>query len=528
MDFDAIVVGAGFGGLYALKRLRDDLGLNAHLFERGGGVGGTWFWNRYPGAMSDTRAHLYCYSFDQKLLQDDKFSHHYRMQPEILSYLDNFTDRFNLRKDISLNSEVTDIKWDASTNLWNVTLADGKSVSTRFVVTSLGPLSDPNIPAIDGIETFKGEIIHTSRWPDSADWKGKKVGVVGTGSTGVQVITRIAPEVERLTVFQRSPQYSVPSGHGKMTDEQRNGIKQDYDAIWQAEKQTMTVFAAKESQISAHSVTAEERERIFEEAWNEGGGFRFMFGTFNDIITDEVANGYAQESIKAKIRQVVTDPATAEKLMPNDLYAKRPLCDSGYYQQFNRENVDLVDMKSDPIVRLDETGVILASGERHELDMLVFATGFDAVTGSYMRINIEGRDGLSIQDHWKMGARTYLGLMNVGFPNMLMVYGPNSPFSNIPPALEMQVDMVTELVGETVKRDARSLEPKQDAVDAWFDVCKELTDGTILPRARSWIFGANIPGKPYTLTFYMGGYSAYKGVLKDVREAEYKDLTFTH
>lgn len=399
MEYDAIVIGAGFGGLYALKRLRDDLGLRTHLFEQGDGVGGTWFWNKYPGAMSDTRSHLYCYSFDKELLQTDTFAQHYRLQPEIRAYLENFARRYDLGKDISLGTEVSGAVWDDSAHRWRLELADGRHVSAQFVVTALGLLSRPNVPAIPGIETFTGEIVHTARWPEDATWAGKRVGIIGTGSTGVQVITAIAPDVKRLTVFQRSPQYSVPSGNGFMSKEHIGWIKENYDEIWQKEKQSITAFGAKESHVSAHDVSPEERERVFEEAWADGGGFRFMFGTFNDLILDEEANRYAQDFIRSKIRQKVKDPAKAEKLMPRDLYAKRPLCDAGYYEQFNLDHVDVVDVKANPIARLDGNAVILENGERHELDMLILATGFDAVDGNYLRLKLEGVGGVSIQDH---------------------------------------------------------------------------------------------------------------------------------
>ena len=363
MDYDAIVIGAGFGGLYALKRLRDDLGLKTHLYEQGKGVGGTWYWNKYPGAMSDTRSHLYCYSFDKELLQSDNFKQHYRLQPEVLNYLENFAKRYDLEKDISTSTEVDGATWDGGANCWHVELAGGRTVSARFVVTALGLLSKPNIPPFEGIETFKGEIVHTSRWAENTTWRDKRVGIIGTGSTGVQVITAIAPDIEHLTVFQRSPQYSVPSGNGFMSEDHISQIKQNYNQIWDEEKNTITVFGAKESNVSAHDVTPEERERVFEEAWADGGGFRFMFGTFNDIILDEGSNQFAQDFIRSKIKGVVKDPAKAETLMPKDLYAKRPLCDAGYYQQFNRDNVDVIDIKANPIARIDGNSVILEDGQ---------------------------------------------------------------------------------------------------------------------------------------------------------------------
>ena len=526
MDYEAIVIGAGFAGLYALKRLRDDLGLRTHLYEKGKGVGGTWYWNKYPGAMSDTRSHLYCYSFDKDILQTNNFVQHYRLQPEILDYLEGFAERFDLLKDMSLDTEVAGAVWNSDTNCWHIELADGATVSARFVVTALGLLSMPKMPDIEGIEGFTGEMVHTSRWPDDATWTDKRVGIIGTGSTGVQVITAIAPAVKHLSVFQRSPQYSVPSGNGYKSQEHISQIKGNYEEIWNQEKETITVFGARESHVSAHDVSPEERERVFEEAWAEGGGFRFMFGTFNDLIADETANGYAQEFIRSKIRQIVKDPAKAEKLLPKDLYAKRPLCDAGYYEQFNRDNVDVVDVRANPIARVEGNAVILEDGERRELDMLILATGFDAGDGNYLRIKMEGAGGSVIQDQWKDGARTFLGIMTDNFPNMFMVNAPGVPFANQPPAIELQVDMIAELIEETRDRDATVIEVKKSAVTMWFDICLELTNSTILPKSQSWILGANIPGKPLSLNFYMGGYSKYKDVLQDIRSEGYREFSF--
>lgn len=303
-------------------------------------------------------------------------------------------------------------------------------------------------------------------------------------------------------------------------------IKENYVDIWSQEKETMTVFGAKESHVSAHEVTPEERERIFEEAWADGGGFRFMFGTFYDLITDEGANKYAQEFIRSKIRKMIKDPVKAKMLIPMDLYAKRPLCDAGYYQQFNRDNVDVVDVKANPIARLEGNMVILDGGETYELDLLILATGFDAGDGNYMRLKLVGVDGVTIQDQWKKGARSFLGIMNPNFPNMFMVNGPGVPFANQPPVIELQVDWIAELIGQTIDRDAAAIEAKQSAESLYVDTCMELTNATILAKADSWILGANIPGKPLSLNFYMGGFTMYKSVLQDVRSLDYEQFCF--
>jgi cyclohexanone monooxygenase len=523
-DFDAIVVGAGFGGLYALKRLRDDLKLNTLLIEQGGGLGGTWYWNRYPGAMSDTRSHLYCYSFDKDLLQEDEFAHHYRLQPQVLKYLETVAERFKLMPNIRLNTQLARAYYDATTDRWNVTTDAGDSLSARYIITALGLLSKINLPPIEGLESFGGELVHTGRWPPGTRCDGKRVGIIGTGSTGVQVITAIAPVVKTLTVFQRSAQYSVPSGYGPTGDAFVSDIKKRYEDIWEQEKNSLTAMGAKESAISAMSVSAEERQRVFEDAWNDGGGFRFMFGTFNDIITSKEANQAAQEFICKKIAEIVKDPEKARKLTPKDLYAKRPLCDAGYFEQFNRSNVDLVDIRDNPIAKITPRGVLTADGVEHPLDILIFATGFDAVDGNYLRLDIRGRNGISIKDLWREGARTYLGVFNVGFPNMFMVLGPNSPFSNLPPAIETQVDMIADVIGRALNSGKKRVEASSDAADAWLEECRVLADMTLLPQAQSWIFGANIPGKPYTLSFHMGGLKTYRSTLAKIKAEGYPGL----
>lgn len=526
--YGAIVVGAGFGGLYALKKLKCDLGLETLLLEQGGGVGGTWYWNRYPGAMSDTRSHLYCYSFDKELLQEDSFANHYRYQPEVRGYLEAFVDRYGLRGDIKLQTQVTGAQFDEAAGVWTVRTAAGKAFTCRYLITALGVLSKINFPNIDGIDRFKGELIHTGRWPEGASCKGKRVGIIGTGSTGVQVVTAVAAEVESLTVFQRSAQYSVPAGDGPMSDEFLQGIKENYEEIWRTEKNTLTAFGAKESDVPAMSVSAEERERVFEDAWQEGGGFRFMFGTFSDIITDEAANEAAADFIRRKIAKIVKDPVKAAKLTPTDYYVKRPLCDAGYYQQFNRPNVDVVDIKNNPIREITEKGVLTEDGVEHELDMLIFATGFDACDGNYLRMDIRGKGGLPIQDLWRDGARSYLGVIARDFPNMFMLLGPNSPFSNIPPALETQVDLIGDLVHRSIESGGPIVEVGETGVEEWVQHCTELANGTLLTRSESsWFFGANIPGKPFTVIFYMGGLKGYRQILSELAEADYPALTFS-
>ena len=523
---DAIVIGAGFGGMYMLKKLRDEQGLKVRVFDKAGGVGGTWYWNRYPGALSDTESFVYCYSWDKELLQEMHITTRYVTQPQILSYLEHVADRHNLRPDIQLNTGITAAHFNEATNLWEVKTDTGEAYTAKFLVTALGLLSATNVPKIKGLDTFQGEWLHTGNWPEGVQYDGKRVGVIGTGSTGTQVITAIAPKEGHLTVFQRSPQYSVPVGNGPVTPEYVAEVKKNYDEIWEQVKGSVVAFGFKESTVSAMSVSEEERQAVFQKAWDNGGGFRFMFETFCDIATDERANKAAQDFIRGKIAEIVKDPETARKLMPQDLYAKRPLCDSGYYATYNRPNVDLVDVKANPIVEITPKGVKTTDGVEHELDMLIFATGFDAVDGNYTKIDIRGRNGLTIQEQWKSGPSSYMGVANANFPNMFMVLGPNGPFTNLPPSIESQVEWIAALIKDVNAKDLKTVEATTEAEAGWTKTCHDIAHMTLFPKADSWIFGANIPGKTNTVYFYMAGLGAYRQELSAVQNKGYEGFVF--
>ncbi|MEO2182063.1 MAG: NAD(P)/FAD-dependent oxidoreductase [bacterium] len=524
-DFDAIVVGAGFGGLYMLHKLRDELGLKVCVFDRAGDVGGTWYWNRYPGARSDTESFVYCYSFDSEMLQDWVWSDRYPLQPEVLSYLEYVADRLELRRDIQFNCGVIAAHFNEDTNLWSVTTDTGKNLTAKYFVTALGLLSVTNVPDIKGLENFVGEQYHTGAWPtQGVSLEGKRVGVIGTGSTGVQCVTAIGPEAKHLTVFQRSPQYSVPARHGAMPKDFIAGVKANYEQVWTDVRNSGVAFGFEESQIPCTEATEISREKVFEQAWQKGGGFRFMFGTFNDIVTDRQSNEEAAQFIRSKISQIVKDPATAKMLTPTDLYAKRPLCDAGYYETYNRENVTLVDIKKDPIEEITSTGV-QTTQDMHELDILIFATGFDAVDGSYTKIDIRGRNGIQIKDKWADGPSSYLGMANSDFPNMFMILGPNGPFTNLPPSIETQVEWVSDLISHMQDTGMACIEATSDAEATWTETCEEIANFTLFPQAESWIFGANIPGKPNKVMFYMAGLGSYRQVLHDVADGEYEGFT---
>ncbi|MGQ0502030.1 MAG: flavin-containing monooxygenase [Panacagrimonas sp.] len=522
LDFDAVVIGAGFGGMYAVRKLRDELGMTVRGYDKAGDVGGTWYWNRYPGALSDTEGFIYCYSFDHDLLQDWNWKTKYLPQPHILSYLNHVADRFDLRRSFQFNTGVEAAHFDEATNSWLIRTDKGDTVRARYVISAMGLLSSTNVPNIKGKETFKGKLIHTGKWPADLDLSGKRVGVIGTGSTGCQFITASAPVVKHLTVFQRSPQYSVPTANGPVTAEYIAECKKNYKEIWKGVRDSQVAFGFTESTVPAMSVSEAEREARFQEAWDYGGGFRFMFWTFGDIAIDPAANEAAASFIRKKIGQIVKDPETARKLTPKDLYAKRPLCDSGYYATFNRDNVTLVDVKANPIAELTPKGAKTADGVEHELDVLVFATGFDAVDGAYTRMDIRGRNNLLIKDKWKNGPKSYLGVASPEFPNFFMVLGPNGPFTNLPPSIEVQVEWISDLIKHMNDSGKTVVEATQPAEDAWTKTCDEIAAMTLFPKAESWIFGANIPGKPNTVMFYMAGLGAYRQKGSEVASKGYE------
>ena len=525
-DFDAVVVGAGFGGLYSVYKLRDEQGMKVQAYDAASDVGGTWYWNRYPGALSDTESFCYRYSFDKEGLAKATWKNRYLTQPEIIAYLNDFADRYDLRRSYKFNTRMTSAVFDEGTGLWKVTTDKGETVTAKYLITGLGLLSAVNKPPFKGVDSFKGQIYHTAAWPEGVDLRGKRVGVIGTGSTGVQVIIALAPIVKHLTVFQRSAQYVVPIGNWPEDEAKINEYKANYDAIWDQIKGSAVAFGFEESTVPAMSVTPEERERVFEEAWNKGGGFRFMFETFCDIATDRAANDAISDFIKRKIGQIVKDPETARKLTPTDLYAKRPLCGDNYFDVYNRDNVTLVDVREDPIAEFTETGIRLQSGQEHELDVVVMATGFDAVDGNYTRIDIRGRGGISMKDKWKDGPQGYLGIMEADFPNLFMILGPNGPFTNLPPSIETQVEWFSDAIAMAEKKGLRTIEPSQQATDEWVETCRTIANMTLFPQAQSWIFGANIPGKKNTVMFYLAGLGAYRSAIGAVRDSGYSTMIF--
>lgn len=518
-DFDAAVVGAGFAGLYALRKLREEVGLHVRVFEKGSGVGGTWFWNRYPGVMSDTEAPFYRYSFDADLLASDTWSRRYIPQPEILAYLERVAAHFDLMRDIQLNTEVSALHWDERLQGWNVITSAG-AFTARYVVTALGLLSAVNWPDIPGLASFKGTLAHTAQWPEGLELDGLRVGVIGTGSTGCQVVCAASKVAGYLTVFQRSPQYSVPAGNGPVTPDEVRSYRSRWPEVWAQVRASAVGFGFEESTVSAHSVSTEEREAAFEAAWAQGNGFRFVFGTFYDVSTDREVNEQAAAFIRRKIASIVRDPDTARRLTPTGLFAKRPLCTDGYFDAFNQDNVALVDLRDTPIVRISKNGVVTADGKEHPLDVLVLATGFDAVDGNYRRMDIRGRSG-TLDAHWDTPS-SYLGIGTAGFPNLLMVSGPHGPFANLVPAIEVQVEFITGLIADAEQRRRAGsdavVEVTPEAEERWTQHCHDLAKGTLYAETDSWIFGANIPGKKHNILFYLGGLGKYGEHLRKEEE----------
>ncbi|MCY3957923.1 MAG: NAD(P)/FAD-dependent oxidoreductase [Chloroflexi bacterium] len=524
-DFDAVVIGAGFSGLGMLHRLRDVMGLAVQVYETGSGVGGTWYWNRYPGARCDSESYIYCYSFSKELLQDWTWSGKYPEQPEILSYLEHVADRFDLRRNIQFDTRVTAATFHEDANRWEITTDRGDRVTARYLITAIGCISTSNVPPIEGLDDFQGDWYHTGAWPhDPVDFTGKRVGVIGTGSSGVQSIPVIAKQASSLTVFQRTPQFTVPARH-RAADRRfiEEEVKPNYEEILEKARWSQGGGGRAPIEQSALAVTEAERNRIFEEQW-EKGGYEFSGGSFADIMTNRAANDTAADFIRNKIRQIVKDPETCQKLLPHDhpFGAKRGLLDTGYYATYNRDNVHLVDLRQTPIRQITPTG-IRTTEQDIRLDVIVFATGFDAMTGTFFKIDIRGRKGLALRRKWSEGPKTYLGLQVAGFPNMFMITGPGSPsvLSNMPVSIEQHIDFIADFITWMRERDVETAEANPQAEERWVAHVTEVANTTLYVHANSWYLGANIPGKPRVFMPYPGGVGPYRKRCNEVADNGY-------
>jgi cation diffusion facilitator CzcD-associated flavoprotein CzcO len=507
---DAIVVGAGFAGLYAVHVLRDRQHLDVVAFDAAGDVGGTWYWNRYPGARVDIESVHYSYSFDERLQQDWHWTERFSAQPEILAYLDHVADRFDLRRSIRFNTRITALTWDDGTSRWTATTDTGQRHTARYVISGAGTLSVPKTPDFHGVGDFAGEVLMTGNWPHrEVSFAGKRVGVIGVGSSGIQVISEIAKTAGHLTVLQRTPNYATPIGNAPTDPAQEAADKADYPAIRDAARNHFLGVPYSEVLPSALTVTARERREVFDDRWDRGG-FRLFFDSFADILFVQEANDTIAEYIRDRIRQRVDDPATAALLAPEGYPygTKRPPLETDYYEAFNRPNVELVDVRANPVRAVVPDGVRLADGTVHELDVLVLATGFDACTGPLLAMDITGRDGLRLADHWADGPQTYLGLMAAGFPNLFMITGPQSPsvLYNMPLAIEDHVDFTAAALEHLRETGNDVIEPTADAEREWVAHTDELAGATLLPSSTtSWYMGNNIPGKPRRVLVYLGG-----------------------
>ncbi len=522
-EVDVVVVGAGFAGLYLHDRLRE-LGYSHLGFDAADDVGGTWYWNRYPGARCDVESLDYSYSFDPELDAEWEWSERYATQPEILEYLGYVADRHDLRRHVRFSTRVDRAEWDDDARRWQVTTDRGDTITCRWYVMASGCLSVPKIPDIPGVERFTGPTYSTGTWPhEGVDFTGRRVAVIGTGSSAIQSIPLIASQAAELTVFQRTPNFSIPAHNGPVDAAKKAEIEADRAAYRERARQSRTGVPGPQPEISALAVSDEERRAAYEEAWAQGGLFS-LSRCFNDLGANQAANDTVAEFIRSKIRDIVDDPETADKLCPTDYPygTKRPCLDDDYFATYNQDHVHLVDLRAEPITTITETGIDTDACS-HEFDDIVFATGFDAMTGALVSVDIRGRDDLTLADAWAQGPRTYLGLMSVGFPNLFMVTGPGSPsvLSNMVVSIEQHVEWITDTLDHLRQRGLDTIEPTPTAEEGWARHVTEYAEITLFPKANSWYMGANVPGKPRMFLPYVGGVDRYRRICDRVVAEDY-------
>jgi cyclohexanone monooxygenase len=522
-QFDAIIIGAGFGGLYALHHLRDEMRLNVRAFDGASGVGGTWWYNRYPGARVDAPGSpFYAYTFSKELVNEWEWTETQASQATVLSYLEHFAKRFNLEKDIQFETWVTDSQWDEAHQQWVVETDSGEFASAQFLICAVGALFVANMPDYPGIHDFSGELYHTGRWPhEHVPFAGKRVGVIGTGSSGIQSIPEIAKEADHVTVFQRTPQYSLPARNRPLTSEELAGYREAWDSL----RDSMFKRGGWPFEIMrrhASDYTPEERHAIYEALWEEGG-MHLAINSFITVLMDEDVNEEVSEFVREKIRAIVENPETARRLMPDYYFAtKRLILDNGYFETFNRSNVSLVDLREDPIESFTPTSVRTTNGG-HAIDMLVLATGFDAVTGSMLNLNPKGRDGVSLERKWESRFETYLGTMVPGFPNLFMIHGPTSPgvLYTMPLGGERTTQWIADCIRHLRDNGLGAIEATDEAAEVWDREVNELANKTLYPKTNSWYVGANIPGKPRQFLAHIRG-SRFFDKLSEVAEEGYE------
>jgi cation diffusion facilitator CzcD-associated flavoprotein CzcO len=524
--YDVIIIGAGVSGLYQLHRVRE-LGLSAHVFEAGDDVGGTWYWNRYPGARFDSESYTYAYSFSQELLDEWVWTEHFSAQPETLAYLEHVAERFDLRRDITFGCRISGLAWHEDERAWRVVAADGRTAASRFVILAIGALSKACRPKIEGLDEFRGAAFHTSEWPhEPVELAGRRVGVIGTGATGVQVIQEVAKVAGHLTVFQRTPQWCAPLRNTPIDDATRKALRASQAAMFERCRNTFGGFLHDSDRRKAMMVSPEERVEFYEQLYRTPG-FAIWMGNFRDVLVDERANATLSEFMADKIRERVHDPAIAEKLIPTNhgFGTRRVPLETDYYEVYNERNVELVDVRGTPIVRATATGITTAAGH-HELDVLVLATGFDAVTGPFESMSIRGFGGVGLDEAWRDGPRTYLGLGVAGFPNLFILVGPHnaSSFCNMPRCIEHNVDWVSRFLESLTKEGSTRVCPTDAAQDEWTAEVHELAERMLFSKVDSWFTGRNsahadISGRRVLL--YAGGFPKYQERCQAVADDAY-------
>ncbi|GAA1851893.1 NAD(P)/FAD-dependent oxidoreductase [Pseudonocardia ailaonensis] len=524
---DAVVVGAGFSGLYQLYRFRE-LGLSTRVLEAGSGVGGTWWWNRYPGARCDVESYAYSYSFSKDLEQDWTWSEKYPTQPEIQRYAQHVAERFDLLRDITFDTRVESAVWSDERHRWTVTTDAGETVDCRYLVFATGCLSISKGPEVPGVENFRGPTYHTAHWPEGGvDFTGKRIAVIGTGSSGIQSIPIMAAQASDTVVFQRTACFSMPAGNRPLTEDEVVEQKASYTTFRQAQRESGFGVPIALPTKSALEVSDEERAERYEAAWAEGN-LVAVLASYTDTLTNRDANDTASEFVRSKIRETVKDPEVAELLSPRSFPygTKRPCLDTGYYETFNKDNVRLVDIRRTPIVEITRDGVRTSDAE-YAVDAIVFATGFDAMTGALARVDIRGRAGARLAEKWNEGPRAYLGVAVSGFPNMFTITGPGSPsvMSNMMVSIEQHVDWVTDCVRWTREQGALAIEASEAAQDDWVRHVEEVANGTLFPTADSWYMGSNVPGKPRVFMAYLAGVGVYRQHCDDVARQGYTGFT---
>ena len=527
VDVDVVVVGAGFSGLYLLYRLRK-AGFSTRVFERGGDVGGTWYWNRYPGARCDVESLQYSYSFDEQLQQDWHWPEKFSAQPDILAYANHVADRFNLKKDIEFNVEVKASRFDENLKTWKITTNTGEEIDAQYFIMATGCISTTQIPNIKGLSDYVGNTFHTGDWPhEEVDFSGQSIAVIGTGSSGIQSIPVLAKQAKKLTVFQRTPNYSIPSQNEPMTKKYERSWKDVYSERRKEMRYSAHGSLKDLNDVPALSVDEDQRQELYTKRWAIGGtGF---LGSFNDLLTNADANYTAAEYVRQQIKRVVKDKETAKILCPRSypIGTKRICIDTGYFETYNRENVKLVDISKKPIQRLVADGIIV-DDQLYAFDSIIFATGFDAMTGSIFNVDIKGRGGLALKEKWNAGPKTYLGLMSASFPNLFMITGPGSPSvkSNMIMSIEQHVDLVIETLLSMRRKGLSVVEPELEAENKWVDHVQEVANKTLFPQANSWYMGANIPGKPRLFMPYIGGVGAYREICEEIVANNYRGFKF--